>query len=143
MHLEAFLADLYDEGDSIILGLDANPEFLQHIKKQAYQPQLFPNNVIRVGVQEELIPDILNLPIHNITIITGTSIMFEDFKEKLGEPEKLINDGVGNAHFLYPALGLDFIQPANGAQVLQFVDPARFDEDLFKPLMQSLPKGAI
>ena len=69
--------------------------------------------------------------------------MFEDFKEKFGEPDKLINDGVGNAHFLYPALGLDFIQPANGAQVLQFVDPSRFNEDLFKPLMQSLPKGVM
>ncbi|MDQ7058404.1 MAG: hypothetical protein Q9N62_08190 [Ghiorsea sp.] len=143
MHLEAFLADLYDEGDSIILGLDADSELLQHIKKQAYQPQLFPNNVIRIGVQESLIPDILNLTIHNITIITGTSIMFEDFKEKFGEPEKLINDGVGNAHFLYPTMGLDFIQPANGAQVLQFVDPARFNEDLLKPLIKSLPKGAM
>lgn len=143
MHLEAYLDDLYDEGDSIILGLTASPTLLQHIKKQAYQPQLFPNNVIRVGIAEDLIPDILNLPIHNITIITGRSIMFEDFKKKFGEPAKFINDGIGNAHFLYPALGLDFIQPANGAQILQFVDSERFDKDLLEPLLKSLPKGAI
>ena len=141
MHLEAFLSDLFDEGDSVVLGLGADQKLLEHIKKQAYQPQIFPNNVIRVGIKESLIPDALNLPIQSITIITGRSIMFEDFKEKFGEPERFIDDGKGNAHFLYPELGLDFIQPANGAQLLQFVAPEAFDKVLLQPLLSSLPEG--
>lgn len=143
MHLEAYFDDLYDEGDRIIIGLVANSSLLQHIKKQAFQPQLFPNNVIRVGIHKTLIPDILELPIQSITIITGRSIMFEDFKAAFGEPEKLLDDGQGNAHFLYPALGLDFIQPANGAQLLQFVAPEAFDKVLLQPLLASFPEGAI
>ncbi|MDQ6983879.1 MAG: hypothetical protein Q9M44_04120 [Ghiorsea sp.] len=143
MHLEAFFDDLYDHGDRIIIGLSASTDLLQHIKKEAYKPQIFPNNTVRISIQEKLIPDVLQLPIHNITIIASSPIMFEDFKEAFGEPDKFINDGQGNAHFLYPALGLDFIQPANGAQVLQFVDPSRFEQELLNPLIQSLPKGAI
>lgn len=143
MHLEAFFDDLYDHGDRIIIGLTADSDFLQHIKKEAYQPQIFPNNVIRIGIQERLIPEVLQLPIHNITIIASSPIMFEDFKAAYGEPDKFVNDGQGNAHFLYPNLGLDFIQPANGAQVLQFVAPERFEQDLLNPLIQLLPQGAI
>ncbi|MDQ7004125.1 MAG: hypothetical protein Q9N67_04080 [Ghiorsea sp.] len=143
MHLEAFFDDLYDHGDRVVIGLSASPELLQHIKKQAYQPQIFPNNTIRIGIQEKLIPDVLQLPIHNITIIASRPIMFEDFKEAFGEPDHFINDGQGNAHFLYPAMGLDFIQPANGAQLLQFVAPERFEQDLLNPLMELLPQGAI
>jgi len=135
MHLEAFFEDVFDEGDHIILGLDASDALLRHIKKEAYRPELYPNNTIRVGVQERLLPEIMKLPFHSITIIAENTIMFEEFKKVYGKPDKLIDDGSGNAHFLYPALGLDFIQPSGGEQVLQFVTPEKFDKALLQPLL--------
>ncbi len=135
MHLEAYFEDVFDEGDRIILGLDASDALLHHIKKEAYHPELLPNDTIRVGVQERLMPDILSLPFHSITIIAEAPVMFEDFKQQYGKPDKLIDDGQGNAHFLYPSLGLDFIQPAGGEQILQFVAPQDFEARLLKPLL--------
>lgn len=135
MHLEAYFDDVFDDGDRIILGLEADVDLLHHIKKEAFRPEIFPNNVIRVGIQERLIPDILQLPIRSITIVAGRSIMFEDFKKKYGEPDKFVDDGQGNAHFLYPTLGLDLIQPAGGEQVLQFVSLETFERILLEPLL--------
>ena len=137
-HLEAFFDDLFDQGDSIILGVGADESLLEHIKKDAYKPEIFPNGVIRVGVQESLYEHIETLPITNITVLAGQQIDVETFQKKFGKPEKLLNDGQGNAHFLYPKLGLDMIQPAGGEQILQLVSPAMFDEKLRQPLLQSI-----
>jgi len=136
-HLEAFFDDLYDEGDSIILEVAADEKLLAHIKKEAFEPELFPNGVIRVGVRENLYELIQDLPISNITVIAGWQIDFEDFQSKFGKPDQLLNDGQGNAHFLYPKLGLDLIQPAGGNQILQFVSPEAFDEKLKQPLLET------
>ncbi len=143
MRLEAYFEDLFDEGDHVIIGLDADEKLLQHIKKQAFEPKLYPNDVIRVSIRPDLADIVQNLTIHNISVIPGYSINFEVFQKKFGPPEKIIDDGVGNAHFLYPELGLDFIQPASGSQVLQFVSPDMFKAELLEPLIQALPQGAI
>ncbi len=143
MHLEAYFEDIYDEGDRFIFGLNADEKLLQHIKKQGIEPRLYPDGVLRINIHPDLATIIQELPIHSITIIPGHAIDFEEFQEHMGKPDNLINDGVGNAHFLYPKLGLDFIQPAGGTQVLQFVAPEDFEEKLAKPLIQSLPQGAI
>ncbi len=137
-HLEAFFDDLFDQGDSIIFGVGADESLLEHIKKDAYKPEIFPSGVIRVGVKENLFAHIETLPIINITVLAGQQINFEAFQKKFGEPDKLLNDGQGNAHFLYPKLGLDLIQPAGGEQILQLVSPAMFDEMLLKPLLQTI-----
>lgn len=134
MHLEAYYEDLFDEGDRIIIGLNADKALLEHIKEQAYQPKLFPNGVIRVNIQDNLIETIQHLSIQSITIIAGWQIDFETFQNQFGKPAQLLDDGIGNAHFLYPELGLDFIQPATGLQVLQFVAPDKFKTTLLDPL---------
>jgi len=122
------------------VGLDASDQLLSHIKKSAFQPELFPNDVIRVAVREELKADIAMLTISNITFIAGERLKFEEFKAEFGEPAQLIDDGEGNAHLLYPALGLDFVQPSDGLQVLQFVSPDQFDARLLAPLMPKQPQ---
>jgi len=139
MHVEAYFEDLFDEGDRIIIGLDADAKLLAHIKKRAFQPELFPNDVIRVGIPPELAKTVSTLPIKSITLIAGWQVVFEEFKLKYGKPEKLLNDGLGNAHFLYPKLGLDFIQPAGGLQILQLVSPDQFQSILVAPLLKSRP----
>jgi len=141
LHLEAYLEDLYDESDRVILGLDASDELLALIKKEAFEPQLFPNDVIRIGISPSLADTIGHLTIRSITVIAGWQVVFEEFKEKFGEPAQFLNDGQGNAHFLYPAMGLDFIQPADGLQILQFVAPNKFEEALLKPLLEVQKQG--
>lgn len=136
MHLEAYFADVFDEGDRIIIGLDASYKRLQHIKKIAFQPELFPNDVIRVAIPQDLRAEVYQLPIQSITFVAGERLKFEVFKEEFGEPEQLIDDGEGNAHLLYPQLGLDFIQPADGLQILQFVEPKQFETKLRAPLLK-------
>jgi len=143
MHLEAYYEDLFDEGDRIIIGLNADKALLEHIKEQAYQPKLFPNGVIRVNIQENLIESIQQLSIQSITIVAGWQINFEIFQEQFGKPEQLLDDGLGNAHFLYPKLGLDFIQPATGLQILQFVAPDKFKTTLVDPLHASMAEKAL
>ncbi|MBL4775872.1 MAG: hypothetical protein JKY87_07475 [Mariprofundus sp.] len=135
MHLEAYFEDLYDAGDSIILTLDADYELLNVIKNQAYQPKLFPNDTIRVGIKGDLRAAIQQLPIRSITIVAGEQVDIKAFEARFGQPSQLIDDGEGNAHVLYPKLGLDFIQPAEGRHVLQFVPPAQFDSELLAPLL--------
>jgi len=143
IHLEAYFEDVFDEGDRIIIGLDADDSLLKHIKKIAFQPELFPNDVIRVGIPPSFTETVINLPIKNITLIAGWQVKFEEFKERYGEPDQIIDDGRGNAHFLYPNMGLDFIQPADGLQILQFVAVEKFQETLLSPLLQSLPTRAL
>jgi len=137
MYLEAYYDDVFDEGDRIIIGLNADLALLNHIKKQAYQPELFPNNVIRIGVKDEFRQEIQLLTIRNITVIAGERINFEVFEKTFSKPEKFMHDGEGNAHLLYPKLGLDFIQPSEGLQILQFVSPDQFENKLLKPLQKN------
>jgi len=141
-HLEAYFAQVFDPDDTIILGIDADESLLSNIKNDAYQAELFPNRVIRVGVKESLYHVIQELPIISITIVAGQQINFEDFQSIFGEPKELLDDGMGNAHFLYPSLGLDVIQPAGGAQILQFVAPDMFEVKLRQPLVKNLPMKA-
>lgn len=136
MHIEAYFEDIYDEGDRVIMGLNAEPDLLRHIKKQAYHPQLLPNGVIRVGIHEDLTKEIQQLTIHSITLIAGWQVDFEEFQDTFGKPAQLLNDGQGKAHFLYPSLGLDFIQPAGGLQILQFVSPDLYEAELLQPLLK-------
>lgn len=137
MHLEAYYDDLYDEGDRMIVGLEAEHTLLKHIKEQAYQPELFPNNVIRIGVKDDLLEEIQLLKIRNITLIAGERISFEDFEKQYTKANSFIHDTEGNAHFLYPSLGLDFIQPSEGLQILQFVAPELFASELLAPLQKA------
>ncbi len=138
MHLEAYFEDVFDEDDRIIIGLEENIASLRQIKHEGYQPELFPNDVIRTNIREQHIPHLLTLPIRSITIIAGSPVDLEAFKTQFGEPDKMISDGQGNAHFLFPTIGLDFIQPSDGLQVLQFVAPDLFDAELLQPLLQSI-----
>jgi len=135
MRLEAYYKDLFNENDHIIVGLTADDKLLQKIKDDAYQPTLFPNNVIRIGIKDARLPTINQLTIQSITIIPGGTIDTKEFDAKFGAPTQHINDGQGNAHFLHPAMGLDFIQPSEGNQVLQFVSPDQFKTELLTPLM--------
>ncbi len=141
--LEAFFDELFDQDDSIILGIDADKPLLERIKKDAYKPEVFPNGVIRVGVDESLYGYIESLPITSITVLAGQQIDVEVFQTRFGKPGQLLNDGQGNAHFLYPELGLDLIQPAGGAQILQFVSPEKFNEKLLQPLLLKNKAGNI
>jgi len=135
MHLEAYFEDLFDAGDSIILSLNGDAELLNVIKKQAYQPKLFPNGTIRVRIKGDLMNAVQQLSIRSITIVAGEQVNIPAFEEKFGKPTQLIDDGEGNAHILYPNLGLDFIQPSEGRHVLQFVPPEKFEEELLLPLL--------
>jgi len=141
MHLESYYKDLFNEGDNIIIGLHADAELLQKIKDRAYQPTLFPNDTIRTSITDEMMEFIPELTIRSITIVAGEKIDTKEFDEKFGKPSQMIDDGTGNAHFLHPELGLDFIQPSEGRQVLQFVSPERFEAELLIPLMKSKIEG--
>ncbi|MDX8384483.1 MAG: hypothetical protein R8M45_10405 [Ghiorsea sp.] len=137
MHIEAYFEDVYDEGDRIIIELDADDALLKQIKDTALRPEIFPNDVIRVNIPEDLTPIIAELHIKSITVIAGAQLRFEEFEVTFGSPNKILDDGTGNAHFLYPKLGLDFIQPANGLQILQFVAPDMFSTVLLNPLLKA------
>jgi len=138
MHLEAYFEDLFDAGDSIILSLNSDEELLNVIKKQAYQPKLFPNDTIRVGIKGDLMNAVQLLSIRSITIVAGEQVDIKAFEARFGKPSQLIDDGEGNAHVMYPALGLDFIQPSEGRHVLQFVPPDQFEKELLTPLLNKL-----
>jgi hypothetical protein len=135
--LEAFFEGVFDEGDDIILGIDADDKLLAYIKKEAFKPEIMPNGVVRVGVRKKLYAQIQALPISSITVIAGKHIDMDAFQAKFGKPEQLLNDGQGNAHFLYPKLGLDLIQPSDGAHILQLVSPDMFDKKLKQPLLET------
>jgi hypothetical protein len=140
MHLEAYFEDIFDEGDNIIVTLLADKKLLQHIKKEAYQPEWMPNDVIRVGIRQKLYPNLQDLIISSITILAGRQIEFEAFQKHFGKPGQILSDRQGNAHFLYPQLGLDLIQPAGGTHILQFVSPDVFDQELLQPLVNNQHK---
>jgi len=138
MHLEAYFEDLFNAGDSIIISLNSDSELLNIIKKQAYQPKLFPNDTIRVGIKGDLMNAVQLLSIRSITIVAGEQVDIKAFEARFGKPSQLIDDGKGNAHVMYPALGLDFIQPSEGRHVLQFVAPEQFERQLLAPLLNKL-----
>jgi len=141
MHLESYYKELFNEDDNIIIGLHSNDDLLHRIKKRAYQPKLFPNDTIRTSITDEMMQAIPELAIRSITIVVGDRIDSKVFDERFGAPTQIIDDGDGNAHFLHPELGLDFIQPSEGRQVLQFVSPELFEAELLLPLMKSRKEG--
>ena len=141
MHLESYYKELFNEDDNFIIGLNSDADLLQRIKDRAYQPKLFPNDSIRTSITDEMMQTVPGLAISSITIVVGDRIDTKLFDEKFGKPSQIIDDGDGNAHFLHPELGLDFIQPSEGRQVLQFVSPEKFETELLLPLMKARKEG--
>jgi hypothetical protein len=62
-------------------------------------------------------------------------------RQRFGEPAERVA-AEGGAHWLYPALGLDLLLGDNGEALLQYVPPAKFEEQLRAPLRNVLPLPA-
>lgn len=137
LHLEAYFEDIYDQGDSLILSLNASPEFLSHIKAQAYRPELRPDDTILVQLTETALQEAQHIKFDQVSIITGSQVDYEAFASVFGKAEHIINDGQGSAHFLYAAYGLDFIQPSDDVQILQITTLAQYHDKLLQPLLDA------
>jgi len=132
--VEAFYKDVRQQG-TLVLSFEAGDDVMQAIEKTAQSPFVYPNGTIKISIENQNIDIIKNLVVNAITFIPYRKIDQKLFVQRFGKPEKVVklND---QEHSLYPGLGLDITRSEDDSDVLQIVNPDRFDK-LLEPLGKS------
>lgn len=124
--LEAFFPTSPDRA-KIIIELDASPELMARIKRNAYSPTAFPSGNAKLEIAPEHNAEIDNQIAKSLTYIPSLNLTPEMVEQNFGKSEQQIVDSDGNIHLLYPALGLDVVIAREGKPLLQFVPPTEFE----------------
>ncbi|MFC1747300.1 hypothetical protein ACFL2V_00685 [Pseudomonadota bacterium] len=124
--LEAYFPTSPDRA-KLFLELDASEELFTDIKKRGYKATLFPSGNAKVAVAPEQTADVEATIVKSLTYVPPISLTPSLVEKNFGKADRKLNDGSGNIHILYPALGLDVVIAREGKPLLQFVAPENFD----------------
>jgi len=123
--LEAYFPTSPDRA-KLFLELVASDELIAKIKKRAYKATVFPSGNVKLAVAPEQMAEIETTVVKSLTYRPPISLTPETVEKNFGPADRKLNDGDGNIHLLYPALGLDVVIAREGKPLLQFVAPADF-----------------
>lgn len=91
-----------------------------------------------VTLSSEDAQSVRQLPINSITYLPSIHLDDELIEKRFGLPSEKLADPVSDAvHWLYPAKGLDIALSAENKEVIQYVNPAKFDT-LLRPLKEAM-----
>lgn len=65
-------------------------------------------------------------PLRALTYLPRQKLAARDIAGNFGEPAERVQEEHGIVHWLYPDLGLDIARAADGAVVIQYLNPAQF-----------------
>lgn len=124
--LEAYFPTSPDRA-KLFLELDASEELINKIKERAFKATVFPSGNAKVAIAPEQMGDVETSVVKSLTYVPPISLTPSLVEKNFGKADRRVNDGNGNIHILYPALGLDVVIAREGKPLLQFVSPDSFD----------------
>ncbi len=88
----------------------------------------------KVTLSDADVIKVRTLPISSITWLPSINLKANLIEKRFGQPAEKRPDPVSDAiHWLYPELGLDIVLSETQKEVIQYIEPDRFDE-LLEPL---------
>ena len=138
LSLEAYFSQVTLGGLSgrMVMILDVSHEKLMQLKQNVVKSQPTDSGSIKHSLKGEDIRDTYNYRVRSIDYIPYVNLDDETIRKRFGEPQQVIKRNEHLSHYLYPDRGLDLIQDEEGKEVLQYVEPTRFNE-LLQPLLNA------
>ena len=123
---------------NIILTLILNPHALEEIYQRGERiNKAAEQGVMKVEMADEDTALLVDRPISHITYLPYIDLEEEVILGRFGEPEQRVPEESGVTHWLYPEKGLDIVVNPDGKEVIQYLPPARFDDEVLDPLLQA------
>jgi hypothetical protein len=120
----------------VVLVMEMSPEQLDGFYKRGERIATMGSGTRKVTLADNDLQRLATMPIASLTYIPKANLDAELIQARFGKPVERIREIGGESrveHWLYPEQGLDLILHEKGKEVLQYVQPARF-ELLRKPL---------
>jgi len=135
--VEAYFDQVYLNGlrGDFIITIDADQTELNTMYKRGLRISQLASGAKKVKLEPADVGQLLQHRIRAITYLPWKSLDSEILKNRFGEPEQILTEDTGVAHWLYPSKGMDIGLDKDGGVVIQYVNPARF-ENLIVPLKQ-------
>jgi hypothetical protein len=109
-----------------VLMLEASPEMLLRVAENAGEPEPMPSGSWKRVVGEQDIPDVVNLPIREITYVPSVAYEPDLVEQRFGKPATVLGLDETSDYWLYPEKGLAILMNQDGKEILQYVHPAAF-----------------
>ena len=123
---------------SFIFTIDMPVKLLKEIKKESYKQERTENNEAKYKLDKLASQKAKAYQVKNLIYIPRVQLDEETIVKRFGKPTykiKLKTKEMG-WHYLYPEKGLDLIYKKEGKEVLQYIEPKKFNL-LLKPLQQN------
>jgi len=79
-------------------------------------------------------------PISHLTYLPATNLEPELIRRQFGTPSQVLTEAAGIEHWLYPERGLDIAVNPDGKEVMQYLQPAHFDQAIAPLRQDSAPR---
>ena len=126
----------------VVVVMALTPEQLDGFYERGERIATMGSGTRKVTLGDADLQRLAEMPIASLTYIPKANLDAELVKARFGTPVERIRETGGEGrveHWLYPELGLDLSLHEKGKEVLQYVQPARF-ESLRQPLLE---KGEV
>jgi hypothetical protein len=135
LSVETYFQSLYLSGirADMVLTLEVDQPTLREFFDRGVRISKLESGAKKINLTGEDEARLADARIGHITYIPGTDLPEDLILSRFGEPSRRLAEASGIVHWLYPEKGLDIAVNPDGKEVLQYVQPARFEE-LLKPL---------
>ncbi len=122
----------------VVMVMALNTEQLEGFYQRGVRIATMGSGTRKVTLADSDLQQLATLPIASLTYIPKANLDAELVAARFGKPaERIREKGADSSveHWLYPQIGLDLTLHEKGKEVLQYVQPARF-EALRQPLLE-------
>lgn len=125
-------------GGRLVLNADASAEQLRRWASRPAKDERTPNLSRQLTLNEDDLREALLAPVRLVAFVPQTRLDEATLRARFGAPQKVLREGQGVQHWLYPARGLAVMLNPEGRDVLRFVPPSQFQALIEGPLRRSL-----
>ena len=135
--LEGYFNAIFINGikADLVLSLSLDAKALETMYNRGARINKLDSGVMKVSLSSADMSTSSAATIQRITYIPAANLDSDMLEKRFGTPVSVIKEDGGIEHWLYPKIGLDVALNPNGKEVLQYVQPASFDE-VTKPLLE-------
>jgi len=134
--IEAFFAEVKIAGfkSKMVMSIDIPVEETEAMFNRGARISTLGSGTRKVTLSSDDGIKVRQLPISSITYLPSINLDAEQIEKRFGTPSEKIADTESDAiHWLYPELGVDIALSDKNKEVIQYVEPEKFDR-LIQPL---------
>ncbi|GHT89806.1 hypothetical protein AGMMS49545_21310 [Betaproteobacteria bacterium] len=122
----------------LILTLDASETDIAAMRQRAVKRAYMESSTRKITLHPDDTAQAEHTAIRAITLIPGASLDEGIIIERFGKAAEILPEGENLTHYLYPQKGLEIVHDKKGKEILHYVAPAKFDEQIRMPLEKAV-----